>query len=178
MTEKFMKCNQWHTKDFRHEYFFTFKGKSYPLNSYVKLTEEGKKFLDTKFDNVQLTEHFYYDRKGFECWKFVTRYIDYPPRPFTVSTNKPLEELAEEVIPPVPPDPNLQQKYSRVSFRDWEVPDVMFGWFCYAAFFIVVEVFKDWFIKLILRIYVGWYFGLWRQKRMIEEAKWKDNDSK
>lgn len=172
-----MRAKQLHTKDYRHKYFFEFKGKLYPINSYVKLTQEGKKYLETTFDNVQLTQHFFIDDKGLECWTFVTDFIDWPVRPFRISTDKPLEELIEEVIQLEP-----QNSASiKVQLKDWEVPDVVAGWICFAIFFIMVEIFKDWSIKLILRIVVGWYFGLWRQRRMLEEGKFrieKDSDDK
>lgn len=173
-----MRKEQWYVKDCRHEYSFMFNGKYYPLNSYVKLTEYGKRYLDTKTDEIQLVHHYYINNDEVECWTFITKYIDWPIRPFRVTTDEPLEKLIEEVIPPAPVDINLQQKYSSVAFKDWEVSDVLFGWVCVLIFFIVVEVLKDWFIKFILRIVVGWYFGLWRQRRMIEEAKWKDNNNK
>ena len=121
-----------------------------------------------------MKQHFFIDDKGLECWTFVTDFIGWPVRPFRISTDKPLEELIEEVIQLEQSDPTQL----KVDFKDWEVPDVLAGWICFIIFFIVVEVFKDWYIKLILRIVVGWYFGLWRQTRMIEEAKWKNDNNK
>ena len=171
-----MKYMQLYTKEYRHEYTFDFNGVTYPINIYVKLTEEGKTYLNTKFNNVKLIEHFYMNRNSseIEFWKFVTRYVDCPVRPFTVSTDKPLEDLIDEVILPNFQDENIKQNCSKVALKDWEVPDVLFGWICFIVFFIVVGVFKEWLVKYILRISVGWWFGLWRQKRMIEEAKWKN----
>lgn len=168
-----MKKLQFRTTSYKHEYYFTFNGHSYLVNSYVKLTKYGKEYLEATSDKILLTEHFYMPLNGkeVECWKFIVRYDDVPPRPFTMSTNEPLDKLIDEVIEPVKNISHAQSKnIPSVDNKDLEVPDVLLGWVLVVVFFVAVEVFKDWGIKLILRVVVGWCFGLWRQKRMLEEG--------
>lgn len=168
-----MKRRQLDTTRYRREPCFIFNGKIYFVNSYVKLTEYGKEYLDTSFDSVQLIEHFHYkcNEKEAECHKFVTNFIGVPPYPFTISTDEPLEELIKEVVVPVKYEPsNKQPDPLKIKNKDWKVPDVLCGWIIFAAFFFGVEILKDWSLKLILRLFGSWIFSNWRNRRMIEEG--------
>lgn len=63
-------------------------------------------------------------------------------------------------------DESSYNKNPKPLFKDWEIPELMLGWVAFIIFFLAVAIFKDWYIKLILRIVVGWYFGLWRQQKV------------
>ena len=168
-----MKCDQLNTRNYRHEVVFYFDGKPYLLNSYVKLTPYGKEYLKAASDTVQLTQRFYMPHGGreIECHKFITRYVDMPPRPFTMSTDEPLEKLVECVVVPAKyTPPNKKPDPIKIMNRDWEVPDVLFGWIVFLVFFIGVEILKDWALKLILRLAGGWFFSNWRNMRMMAEG--------
>lgn len=168
-----MKRFQLRTTGYRHVGCFQFKGKYYLLNSYVKLTEYGKEYLESHFDEVQLTKHFFMPKNGeeIEMWGFVVQFRGVPPSPHVMSTDVPLERLIEEVVAPAKYDPpNKKPEPVKIKNRDWEVPDVRIGWIIFLAFFFGVEIFKDWTIKLILRYAGSWFFSNWRNMRMIEEG--------
>ena len=168
-----MKRFQLYTVGYRHEGSFKFKDQYYLINSYVKLTEYGKEYLESHFDNVQLTKHFFMPKNGkeIEMWGFVVQFRGVPPSPHVMSTDEPLEKLIDEVIiPPKYEPPNKKPEPVKIKSRDWEVPDVLCGWIVFLVFLIGVEVFKGWAVKLILRLAGGWFFGIWRNMRMIEDG--------
>ena len=176
-----MKELQLRTTGYRHEGFFKFKDQYYILGSYVKLTEYGKEYLEAHFDEVQLTKHFFIPKNGkeIECWGFVVQFRGYPPHPHVMSTDEPLEKLIEEVIIPAKYEPtNKKPEPIKIKNRDWEVPDVLLGWLVFLVFFFGVEIFKDWAVKLILRLAGGWFFSNWRNLRMIEEGYVDFSDKK
>ena len=54
-------------------------------------------------------------------------------------------------------------KGTKHTAKDWEIPEVRTAWIYFLLIYIGVAIFKDWYVKLIIRVMVGWYFGLYRQ---------------
>ena len=152
---------------------FLFEDKYYVVDSFVRLTEYGKKYLESHFDEVKLTKHFYMNKNGkeVECWGYVVQFRGVPPHPHVMCTDEPIEKLVESVIIPAKYEsPHKKPDPIKIKNRDWEVPDDLFGWIVFLVFFFGVEIFKDWAVKLILRYVGGWFFSKWRNMRMIEEG--------
>ena len=159
------------TKLHNREYRFKFKGAEYFTHSIVRLKESGKKYLQSKTLDVVLTEVFTgHDGKVYYKYKFVG--VDRQGIIDRV-TGKPPDKMIESIIMPSFLDWAIYQDYGvdspywtvgkKESKKDWEIPEVRRGWVVLILVFIVSAIFKDWYIKLIIRCAAGWYFGLYRQ---------------
>ena len=161
-----------YTKDYRHDYFFNFKGKSYPVHSIVKLTEEGRNYLKSLRKEVILTEQFY-NWNNVICWKYEFKSIKTNEGITNYSTDKSPDELIEEVIMPATvgymerevlgasaPSYILGTKYMK---KDWEIPEIKKAFAILVAVFIGAYIFKDWYVQLIIRVVAGFIFGIYRQ---------------
>lgn len=158
--------------------YFEFNGKKYPIGAYVDLSKDGEyQFLkDVGYNcirgNFRLVDHFISD-KGVEKWTYIVARsgsLNY----FRTTTKSP-DEIVTKVkcaeFNETLEDPGeLKVEFKEPNYfpKDWEVEGVMFGWLLMAMVWILALVFKDWWIKLIIQIGAGWYFGSWREKKINE----------
>lgn len=163
---------QFYTKKYKHINTFTFQNQEYRNQSIVTLTEEGKNYLKSKKNNAILTEHFI-TPKGKEWWTYEIGWSMASKKPLSVSTDKPPDELLEEVKiiattayaerATLGVNTQSYKKGRVIKKKDWEIKEVRNGWIVFILLFIAVGIFKDWYIELLLRIIIGWRFGAYRQ---------------
>lgn len=166
-----MLCHQYYTKDYEHEYLFTFKNKKYLVYSIVKLTKQGKMYLETTKDNVILTEHFI-NLDGKECWTYNVGWSHAINKPLYVSTDKHPNQLIDEIVVPANIDYTERELFGTQAAsysngikntpKDWEIPEMRKAWIYLIMIFIGVSIFKDWYVKLIIRIVSTWFFITYR----------------
>lgn len=167
-----MRYCQYVTKNFKHEYFFTFKDENYLVHSIVRLSKKGKKYLDTTKDQAILTEHFInYD--GKECWTYVVGWAHGANKPLRISIDQHPNNVIEEVI--IPASANYMQRElfgtkatsytegTKHTHKDWEITEVRNAWIYLILIFIGAAIFKDWYVRLIIRGAAAWFFGIYRQ---------------
>ena len=167
-----MLITKLYTKDYKHEYWFTFKGEKYRVHSIVKLTEEARWYFGSNSREVILTEEFV-NQKGVRCWKYEYRTLGPNCHITNAVTNRTPDELIEEVVIPAKDEYASREIFGTLSPnyttgekhtpKDWEIPEVRNGWIILILIFIGVAIFKDWYVQLIIRIAAGWIFGLYRQ---------------
>lgn len=161
------------TNNYKHDYFFEFKGEKYRVHSIVKLTEKGRLYLGALKREVILTEVFI-NLKGKRCWKYEFQSVALNEGITNASTDLPPNKLIEEVITPATAeyasreilgiDSPVYKKGEKHTKKDWEIPEVRRGWIILIVIFIISAFFKDWYVRLIIRIVAGWIFGLYRQE--------------
>ena len=163
--------NYW-TKNYKHEYSFDFKGQKYLVHSIVRLTEEGQKYLGAAKREAVLTEAFY-NWNNVRCWTYEFRTYSLTTPVKTLSTDTPPDKLIENVIHPATAGYMEREVFGtyapsyttgrKVQSKDWEIPEVRTAWLIFLVIFFAVSIFKDWYVKFIIRIVAGWYFGMYRQ---------------
>ena len=168
-----MLMRQYFTKNYEHRYCFQFQGKTYLVHSIVELTEEGRRYLGAKKNQVILTEHFI-EHDGKKCWTYTLGYDNRTNILQRVSTDCPPDKLIQRVVEAATEDYASREIFGTQSpvyttgvkhtKKDWEIPEVRTGWIIVFVVFILSALFKDWYVKLIIRIAVGWIFGLYRQE--------------
>lgn len=50
--------------------------------------------------------------------------------------------------------------------KDWEIPELMVGWVFYILAIFGSFVFKDWYIKIAVQIFIHIWFHLWRLNKI------------
>ena len=167
-----------HHDDFKYFNYFEFKGTKYPIGAYVNLTEDGYWHMlrDAGYNfirgNFRLVDHWIND-KGVEYWEyFIGRLYD-SNIPVQKYTTKPPDEIIAEVkCLPInetvytPGELKIEFKKPNYSPKDWEVDGVMTGWVILVVVWIFALLFRDWWLKLLIQISAGWYFGSWREKKV------------
>lgn len=170
-----------HHDGFKYFNYFDFQGRKYPIGSYVKLTDKAMRDLElnSQYRHVVLggfrvADHFI-DDKGYERWTYIIGKIPNYTQPFFHTTSKKPEEMISEVFgqelnETVQPAGELEVEFKEPNYfpKDWEVEGVMFGWVLLVIVWIGAFIFKDWWIRLIIQIGAGWYFGSWREKKINE----------
>ena len=156
-----MLWRQYWTKDYQHEYLFTFKGEKYFVHSIVALTENGKKYLETTKDKVILTEHFI-NLNNTECWTYEIGWASGANMPLRVSTDCHPDKLIDKVVVSAHADyvertilgaqANSYTNGIKHTKKDWEIANVRNAWLILIATFIAAAFFKDLCIKLLIRI--------------------------
>jgi hypothetical protein len=160
------------TKDYKHDYYFIFKGEKYNVYSIVRLTEDGRKYLGALKREAILTEVFI-NRQGKRCWKYEFMSNKLNVGIINMSTDVPPGKLIEKVIQPATNDYFLREEFGitapnykngeKQTKKDLEIPEVKRAWIIYIAVFLGVAIFKDWYVKFIIRVAVSWVFGMYRQ---------------
>ena len=169
-----------HCDGFKYFDHFEFNGKKYPIGAYVDLTENGSvHFLrDAGYGfirgNFRLVDHFIND-KGIEYWEYIIGKAYEGNLYYFRTTRKSPDELIKSVrcaaideTMHTPGELQVEFKEPNYSPKDWEVEGVMFGWVLLVIVWIGAFIFKDWWIRLIIQIGAGWYFGSWREKKINE----------
>lgn len=169
-----------HYDDFKYFNYFEFDGKKFPIGAFVDLTDDGEYFFlkDAGYGfirgNFRLVDHFITD-KGIEKWTYIIGRSYDTNIPFLRSTSKTPDELIKKVkclemneTVDAPGELKVEFKEPNYFPKDWEVEGIMLGWFILAVVLIGAFVLKDWWIRLIIQIGAGWYFGSWREKKINE----------
>ena len=161
------------TKNYKHDYWFEFNGKAYRVNSIVKLTEKGRGYLKSRTREVILKEHFI-GPSNKEMWKYEFNGQSLTEGITNVSTNRHPDELIEEVVIPATYEYSSREIFGvnsseynngeKNSKKDLYIPEVRRAWIIYIIFFIAVAIFKDWYVKVALRIVAGFILGVYRQE--------------
>lgn len=160
--------------------YFEFKGEKYPIGAYVNLTKDGEwyMFRDRGYNfirgNFRLVSHYVNDQ-GIEKWEYIIGKLYNSNTPILKYTSKTPDELIAEVkCLPInetvytPGELKVEFKEPNYFPKDDEVEGVMIGWVIMIVVWIGALVLKDWWLRLIVQISVGWYFGSWREKKINE----------
>lgn len=163
--------------------YFEFNNKKYPIGAYVKLTEKGMydMFYGHGYnyikDGFRLADH-YITEKGIEEWVYIighTYGAAIPVLHYTTVIPDVLvsEVLWKEIDETVYTPGELKVEFKEPNFfpKDWEVDGVMFGWFVFIACWVLLFVLKPWWIRLIIQIGAGIYFGHWRDNKINEAIR-------
>lgn len=160
------------TKEFKHQYSFHFKGKEYLVHSIVRLTDEGKRYLGSRTHEVILTEQFI-NRKNRYCWTYTFKSIEVSGHIVHASTDRTPDDLIDKVVMPATTgytsravlcvDSTEYKTGQKHTKKDWEIPEVAIGWIILIAVFIGSSIFKDLYVRLIVRIAASWFFALYRK---------------
>lgn len=157
-------------KQYSNEYGFDFNGKHYLMCSIVQLSETGKRYLNVNRDDAVLIE-CRIEPTGERKWLYEVGWI-YGARnaPKIASTTASPDMVINNVLVAATKEyleielfgysDGLKQK---CKLHDWEVGEVAFGWILFIIVFLGVCVFKDWYVRLIIRICASMIFGLYRQ---------------
>lgn len=169
-----------HCDTFTYLNYFEFNGKKYPIGAHVDLTEDGAYYMLQGYGynfvrgNFRLVDHFITDT-GVEKWEYIIGRLydsNIPLLKYTTKTPDELivkvkcAELNESVYTPG----ELKVEFNEPNYfpKDWEVDGVMLGWAVLAVVWIAAFVLKDWWLRLIVQIGAGWYFGSWRERKINE----------
>ena len=160
------------TNKYKHEYSFEFNDQKYLVHSAVKLSDQGKKYLQSLTYEAILTEVFYYF-DGRKCWTYEFRDINFPCGATRASTDVPPHELIEEVVTPasggymlreiVGPEWGAEPSKKQTK-RDLEIPEVRTGWIIFTLVSIFAFIFKDWYITATIHIAAIIWFAKYRQQ--------------
>lgn len=170
---------------------FTFKGDNYTLG-WVKLNEDGMKFLNAGFPWIKIKEHYIDASNGkprtmyrlqyfvkYDSWHrcYLSSRFDPDKHLECIEgvedvesdmyfSGLPLEEYLEiielrnaknGIEPSMQPVPHA---------KDWEIPELMIGWVFFLIIFAGSFVFKDWYIRFAIQVFIGIWFALWRLKKI------------
>lgn len=167
-----------HSDEATHLNYFEFRGKKYPIGSYVTLNDRGT--LDMVYNQgynyvkggFRLVDH-YFTNNGREEWLYFIGHLYNSTMPVVHCTHISPDELLSEVLnkefdEQIDTIGELQVEFNEPNYspKDWEVEGVMFGWCVMIIIWIFALVFKDWWIKLLIQIGAGWYFRMWRENKI------------
>lgn len=158
------------TKDYKKDPTFTFNGREYLVHSVVQLTEEGRRYLGAWNREAVLIEQFTY-YNGKLCWKYEFKSVDLTTSGvINVSTDKTPDELIEEIIQPVSYDYYVREELDKLGVSNintnakkhitpaWKIPEVRKATIYYIIVILAVAIFKDWYIKLVIRIAASLFY--------------------
>lgn len=157
----------------QHEYWFEFNQQQYRVHSIVKLTDSAR--IDMGFiDNEVILVEVYYGAHGRKFWKYKGKDVRYNIGVQEKSIDIPPDEIIEEVVMGAPAEyasreilgvdsPVYAKNGTRHTRKDWEIPELRVAWVIFILAFIFVSIFKDWYIQIMLRLFIGHIFGLRRQ---------------
>lgn len=161
-----------YTGNYKHDDFFKFKGKSYRVNSIVRLNDKGKRYLGSRGYEVVLAEQFT-NWDGKLCWKYRFKSISLTVGVIDYSTDVPPYKLIEEVVCEASAEYVSRQTLGKssphyktgikCSKKDWEIREVVVAWVVLMLVFIGAAIFKDWYVQLIIRAAALNYFIQYRR---------------
>ena len=171
-----------HRDSCRYFDFFEHDGKKYPIGAYVKLTDWGMSelYYNPKYGYNYVKGGFrlvdnYISEKGIEEWTYIIGHRHDSNTYVFHSTKARPDDLISEVLHKEIDETVHTPGELKVTFvesnyfpKDWEVEGIMLGWLILALVLIGAFVFKDWWIRLIIQVSTGWYFGSWREKKINE----------
>ena len=121
-----------------------------------------------------MVDHFIND-KGAHEWKYMIGRLYDSNIPVINNTTKSPDEMIKTVKcakldETVCPAGELQVTFKEFNYspKDWEVEGVMLGWFLMVVAWVAALVFKDLWLRWIIQVGIGWYFGSWREKKINE----------
>lgn len=172
-----------HYDNFKYFNYFEFNGKKYPIGAHVNLTDEGSYYMlhdrgyGFKRGNFRLVDHYITD-KGVEKWNYIIGRSYETNSPFLKYTTRSPDELIKEVLWEEIDESTFKPGELKVTFKepnffpkDWEVEGLMFAWVVFLIFWIGLFVLKDWWIRVIIQIVSGFWFGEWRNKKINEAIR-------
>ena len=59
-----------------------------------------------------------------------------------------------------------EQIMSKPFYKDWEVPGLITGWILFTVYIFAVNIFKDWYVQLIIRVFGVFFFIKWRHNKI------------
>ena len=161
------------TDKYKHDYFFEFNGEKYKTHSIVKLSEYGKLYLGAFKNEAILKEQFLFCDKKL-CWKYEFMSSALNEGITNISTDEPPEKMIDDIIFPADEKYVLLEEFGvhsqhsdtviKETKKDYEIPELRSGWIKFILFFLCVIIFKDWYVRLILRIIACIVFGMYREK--------------
>lgn len=177
-----------HCDKFKHLNYFEFNGKKYPIGAYVNLTKDGEYYMlynrgyNFIRGNFRLVDHFVTDT-GVEKWEYIIGRLHDSNIPILKYTTKSPDELIQEVKcaeinENVYTLGELKVEFKEPNYfpKDSEVDNVIIGWVVFTAIWFFAFLLKDLWIRLIIQVVAGLYFGNWREKQInkaISEQKFK-----
>lgn len=158
--------------------YFEFGEKKYPIGAYVKLNDRGMKDMcyskgyGYKKGGYRLVSH-YITSKGVEEWEYIVGYLYNSSIPVLHYTDTDPNDLLSDVLFDELDERSdsvgeLQVEFTEPNYspKDWEVHGVMLGWMAMVFVWVAALLLKDWWIRLLIQIFAGWYFGSWREKKI------------
>lgn len=171
-----------HSYDETYFEYFEFDGKKYPIGAHVVLNDIGMRELyhngryNYKKGDFRLVDHWI-DRTGKERWTYIIGWSECK-LPIMYQTLKPPATFIKEVncapfneATHSPGELKVEFKEPNYFPKDWEVEGVIGGWVILIIVMLAAFIFKDWWIRLIIQIGSGWYFGSWRDKKINEAIR-------
>ena len=169
--------------------YFEFNNKKYPIGAHVNLTRDGTYYLldgcgyNFIKGNYRLVDHFI-DDHGVEKWKYIIGKTYDTNIPCLRTTTKTPDELilevkCAEINESVYVPGELQVVFKEPNYfpKDSEVKGVTTGWIVLISVWVAAFLLKDWWLRLLIQIGAGVYFGNWRDKKIseaISTQKFKD----
>ena len=167
-----------HYDNYKYLNYFEFGGKKYLIGAGIEFTDSGWNYFLGNAGygfirgDFRLVDHYFND-KGVEYWEYIIGWSYETHTPFLRHTTKRPEEIIKSVkcvelneTINTPGELKVEFKEPNYSPKDWEVDGVMFGWIVLVLVWIGAFILKDWWIRLIIQIGAGWYFGSWREKKI------------
>ena len=161
------------TNKYKHEYSFKFKDEKYHVYSIVRLTDWGKRYLNSHTDEAILTEVFINWNEN-RCWKYEFKTAKPSRCIVSACTDVPPEKLIEEVVSPASGEYMLRevcgpQMYSLKASekhvkKDWDIPEVRTGWIIFFAVSLCAFIFKDWYVIAMIQIAAICFFCTYRKQ--------------
>ena len=169
-----------HYDSYKYLNYFEFDGKNFFIGAGVEFTDAGWNYFlrDAGYGFIRgdfrLVDHYFND-KGVEYWEYIIGWTYETHTPLLRHTTKNPEELIKivksvEINETLNSPDKLEVEFKEPNYspKDWDVEGVMFGWLVLVLVWIGAFIFKDWWIRLIIQIGAGWYFGSWREKKINE----------
>lgn len=159
--------------NFKHEYFFEFKGERYRVHTVVKLTEEAQNYLNARRREVILTE-VYFDHH-FNVWKYKYEFQSrkWPMPIINKSTDRLPDDMIEKIVTPASYEYASREIFGTESPEyktgtehvtpDNQIREVKIGWVIYALAILFSFIFKDWYVRLIIIGMASFVFWKFRQ---------------
>jgi hypothetical protein len=161
------------TKDYKKDPTFTFHEQEYLVHSVVRLTEEGRRYLGSWNREAVLIEQFTH-YNGKLCWKYEFKSIDLTTSGvINVSTDRTPDELIEEVVQSANYNYYVREELNKLGVLNpdtsgekhivpaFKIPEIRKATIYYIIVVLAVVIFKDWYVKFIIRIVASLFYLLY-----------------
>lgn len=175
---------------------FKFHEESYPItkHGYVKLSKFGMKKLGTehpyakivycyeKDDGTKVYEYFFYNMRQafYNKWSFESTACSTDDMLESVDAidykNMTIDDIFGNVhhddflyyldLKSIADGTNNSDDKAKPYYKDWQLSSVMIGWVVVIAIMFLAGIFKDWYVSLPIRLFVGICFCRWRTLKL------------
>lgn len=148
---------------------FSFHGKTYPLNTVVKIKDRTfTRNLTPLYDRpmVQVVEHFK-DQNGRIRWTYALWNYEGGIWHYTTAVQSP-DEIVECIVQFAPPEPTQDKKPEY--YKDSEVPGMGAAWAIYIAVMIFSLIFRGFLAVWVIGSFI---FFSWRKEKLRKPVKYK-----